>query len=591
MPLIEDNTVPGLAFKKSWLTPLYRWLIKPSESITDLENHHRARMLAVFQLIIIPALLLMLLQTEQMIALSIYLQFGMLLITAAYFLNRRGRYQSAAVLTIVVLTINPFVCIITGAYIQLGTLDEALMWVVATLIASFLLLPLRDVVFTIALNVVLTLLVPFFVPEFSVIDGAFGVGFVLIVAGIHLVSAFGRDHDFRRVKRQTADLAQNEARYRSLFEASLEGVVVHHDGILLDANPAAEKIFGLPLAEAKGHSIFDFVVPEDREAAQNKYFSQPDELFVARCRRRDGSLIWIEVRGKPFAYEGAQANLLAVRDITQLKQAEAQQMELTVEREKVRILRQFINSASHDFRTPLSTIKTSAYLAERSTGDPERQRRHLQVLNKQTDHLRQLIDDLLSISRLDRADTSEYQFHWVEINDLVDQSIQEAGPTAAAKQLILRFNAGSDLPRILLDGSEFKRMLMHLLRNAITYTPEQGLIELTTRADRAHVILEIRDTGIGIGALDLPHIFERFYRADRARSTETGGNGLGLSIAKRIIEAHGGSIEVESEVEKGSVFRVLMPYASQDLAQSAPEAHETSSAAQPVSDLADPAAY
>lgn len=584
MPLIEDNTVPGSALEKPWFTPLYRWLIRPSDSITDLERRNRARLLAIFQLIIIPALLLMLLQTGFSIELNLYLLFGVIVITGAYFLNRRGRYEAAAALTIGVITINPFVYIITDSYSRLGTLDEVLMWVVATLISSFLLLPLREVVYTIAFNVALTLLVPFFMPEFSVIDGGFGVGFVLVVAGISLFSAYSREHDFKLLRHQTAELAQNEARYRSLFEASLEGVVVHHDGILLDANPAAERIFGLPLAEAKGHSVFDFVVPEDRESAQNKYFTEPDELFVARCRRRDGSLIWIEVRGKPFDYEGAQANLLAVRDITQLKQAEAQHMELTVEREKVRILRQFINSASHDFRTPLSTIKTSLYLAERSTGDPERQRRHLQVLNNQTDHLHQLIDDLLSMSRLDRADTSEYHFHWVEINDLVDQSVEEARPTAAAKQLILRFNAGSDLPRILLDGSEFKRMLTHLLRNAITYTPEQGLIELTTRADRAHVILEICDTGIGIGALDLPHIFERFYRADRARSTETGGNGLGLSIAKRIIEAHGGSIEVESEVEKGSVFRVLMPCDIQNMAPGALEALDTPSAAHHVTD-------
>jgi PAS domain S-box-containing protein len=535
-------------------------LIKPSESIADLETRNRSRLLAVFQLLAGPAMLGMLLYAGSSVAFSTYLLVGTLTIAGAYFLNRRGSYTMAVVLTIIIISLNPFVTIVTGVYAEYGMLDEALMWIAATIIAASLLLSLREIVFIIVINVVLTLLVALFANDFGMQDGMFGLIFVMIMAGIHLFSAFGRAHDFALLKGKTAEIAQNEARYRSLFEATFEGIIVHVDGILLDANPTAEKIFGWPLAEAKGRNVFDFVVPEDREAAQQKYMTEEGAPLIARCMRRDGSLIWVEVRGKLFNYEGAQTKLLAVRDITELKQAESHRIELTVEREKVKILRQFIDNASHDFRTPLSTIKTSLYLVERTGDDPKRQHQHLQVVNAQADHLGRLIDDLLSMSRLDRADTSEYRFNWIDLNSLVDSVIETLRPMAEGKKQSLRFEAGADLPQILVDSKEFSRMLSHLLRNAIAYTPEEGVVLLKTRADDHYVILETRDTGIGIGAIDLPHIFERFYRADSARSTETGGNGLGLSIAHRIVEAHGGRIEVESEVGMGSVFRVLMPF-------------------------------
>jgi signal transduction histidine kinase len=251
--------------------------------------------------------------------------------------------------------------------------------------------------------------------------------------------------------------------------------------------------------------------------------------------------------------------VVSIRDITERKQSEAQLFDLAIEREKVMVLQRFIGDMSHDLRTPLSVIKTSIYLLERLAHDPVKFKQNLDMLQTQTDHLQHILDDLLSMSRLDKADTSDYRFRWLDVNAPIKESVDEQQTLALRKQVRLTFQATENLPTALIDYNEFKKMLKHLILNGLNYTPEGGSVTIKSRADDQNVIVEVCDTGEGITALDLPHIFDRFYRADRARGGESGGAGLGLTIARKIIEAHGGTIEAESKLGQGSMFRVSIP--------------------------------
>lgn len=243
------------------------------------------------------------------------------------------------------------------------------------------------------------------------------------------------------------------------------------------------------------------------------------------------------------------------RDITNQKQTEQQRLELALQKERLELLTEFIGNMSHDLKTPLSVIKTTLYLMER-LDDPVRQEAKLQVIKEQTLRLEKLIQDVITMSRLEHG--AKPIFEPVDFNALILDVESKLRATAERKHLDILFNLDEHLPLLPADENELWRLMANLYENALHYTPEHGTITLTTYMVDKQVVAEVQDTGIGIGADDMPHIFDRFYRADPARSLERGGTGLGLAIVKRIVELHGGEIIVQSDEGKGSLFRVLL---------------------------------
>lgn len=256
----------------------------------------------------------------------------------------------------------------------------------------------------------------------------------------------------------------------------------------------------------------------------------------------------------------AQGNITGLvgfaRDITELKRAEKQTLELAVERERVKVLRQFITNVSHDLRTPLTIINSGLYLLDHLT-DPEMQKDKIKSIKRQTVLLTHFIEEILTSSRLENAASVPQDL--INLNQVVLRVTEYLCTEAEKKGLTIEKSLQPNLPNILGEEVELVRMLNNLVHNAIRYTPEHGLIALRSYADADKVVLEISDTGIGISESDLPRIFEHFFRVDTARSMDQSGTGLGLSIAKRIVEIHNGTIEVESVVEKGTTFRVSFP--------------------------------
>jgi PAS domain S-box-containing protein len=283
-------------------------------------------------------------------------------------------------------------------------------------------------------------------------------------------------------------------------------------------------------------------------------FAQADPRYTATAGKRVINVSFFPI----FDRDGAIRRIVALnQDLTERKRAEAQQIELAAERARMKVVERFAHDASHDLRTPLSIMQTSAYLLSK-TNEPEKRQRHLDNLEAQIAHITRVLEDFLDLSRLDQI-TTALHLEPCNLNLLLYGLRDEQQPLAAQKRHDIRLNLADHLPPVNGDETELWRAFRHLLINALNYTPDGGHISIVTCQQDSSAVVEVRDNGIGMSASQLPYIFERFYRADEARGTNTGGAGLGLTIAKKIIEAHKGKIEVESAPGEGSVFRVYLP--------------------------------
>jgi signal transduction histidine kinase len=245
-------------------------------------------------------------------------------------------------------------------------------------------------------------------------------------------------------------------------------------------------------------------------------------------------------------------------DISERKRAEQQELDLALERERILMLRRFMGDVSHDFKTPLSSIKLSAYMLGKVEDDVD-QARHLQVIEMQTIRLEKLMADLFTMSRLDMSETQEFSFGRVDINNLLSNVVIAHEPVIQQRQHTLIFEPDQQLQPVWADRFQLDRVFTNLLINAAHYTPNGGQINVRTHQRASEAIVEFEDNGVGIAPEAQSLVFTRFYRADPARNPNLGGTGVGLAIARKIIDTHGGRIEVESTPGQGSKFTVILP--------------------------------
>lgn len=222
--------------------------------------------------------------------------------------------------------------------------------------------------------------------------------------------------------------------------------------------------------------------------------------------------------------------------------------------------REFVADASHELRTPLSVLLSSIDAME-MTIEPTKEEafvgKLLSNMRQEVKRMTNLVSDLLTLARSD-SNTIESKTESFDFRPQADKALESVRPLAASKQISLSLHA----PATLVangDPERLSQLLYILLDNAIKYTPNGGQVQLFLSAEGQQLSIKVQDTGIGIKPEDYNHIFERFYRADKSRSRQMGGHGLGLSIAKWIVETHGGNIQLESEVGKGSTFVIRIP--------------------------------
>jgi PAS domain S-box-containing protein len=332
-------------------------------------------------------------------------------------------------------------------------------------------------------------------------------------------------------------------------------------GHYIYSNPPALEIGGVTLQQVVGRLPGELGVPPDI----TERMAHDRQKVLATGDSVSGTSPMPTIHGmRDFEYtyipvRDAAGKIIYIvstsHDITERKRAEEERLQLALERERVRTLQHLISDISHDLRTPLASINTSVYLLQKVASMPERRDHYLMMLQTQVLNLVKILDDMSATARLER-ETSETNMESCDLNDLVAMLVSEQQHFALQKGQKLEFTSDRERLTILADGVKMRRAITNLLTNAVKYTPQDGHITVRITHQGEQAVLEVQDSGIGIGPEELPHIFERYYRAANAQES---GTGLGLAITKRIIEAHGGKIEVESEVGKGSCFRVLLP--------------------------------
>jgi len=228
-----------------------------------------------------------------------------------------------------------------------------------------------------------------------------------------------------------------------------------------------------------------------------------------------------------------------------------------------RRITQFTADASHELRTPVALMRTRAEITLRRSRSEEEYRETLRRILEDLQRTSSLIENLMLLARADSG-TAALERARIDMMESVNEACLEGRALAESKQISLEAALPESPVWVYGDANSLRRLFLILLDNAVKYTPPQGRITLTLRSDDGCAWVEVRDTGIGIAAQDLPHIFERFFRADPARSRQTGGTGLGLSIGKWIAEAHGGTISASSRPGGGSAFEVRLPLAQED---------------------------
>jgi len=361
-------------------------------------------------------------------------------------------------------------------------------------------------------------------------------------------------------------LRESKEQYQNVID-SVREVIFQTDarGCWSFLNPAWIEITGFSITESLGQPTLDIVHPDDRPLTAGQYRllvkgETPFSRYETRILTKDGGTRWVEVHARPTAYVQGQMLGLSgtLTDITERKRSEQQAAELLAQSRTVDALRRFLNNVSHDLRTPLSVMNTSLYLLRRKFADPDTAVRHLNVLEEQVSHLTRIVEDLVEMSRLEDR-VVEFEFIPVHLGNLVRDVMISYETIAQNKRLTIRRECDPGLPRIRADQVWLGRLVHNLLTNAVQYTPNGGTIHLRTSSNGDGVLLEVQDTGIGISPEDLPFIFDRFYRADAARPSTKGGAGLGLAIVRKVVDAHGGRVEVESVVGEGSTFRVWFP--------------------------------
>jgi len=356
----------------------------------------------------------------------------------------------------------------------------------------------------------------------------------------------------RRVSERTADLDYERRQMRAIIDAMTEGVAYteYHANTYQTryVNQALTQMTGYTSKDWNTHSLhlfrtkgmtdkqFALLEHEVADALRSTGYWRQD----LRVMRKDGT----EFDAVTITTRVDNANREIVGLVTVIRDVSR---EKALEQQKER----FVAYASHELRTPITNLKTRLYLMQRQ---PERLDEHVQVLEYVTDRMKRLVEDLLDISRFERG-VIKLNYEDIPLQQLIRTIVAVQLPEAERKQLSLTCDLPKREVRIHADSERLAQVITNLLSNAINYTPNDGKVIVHLRVKNNRAVVEVEDTGVGISADHLPHIFQPFYRV----VSQVEGSGLGLSITQEIIELHGGEIEVASQPGVGSTFRFCLP--------------------------------
>jgi PAS domain S-box-containing protein len=387
-----------------------------------------------------------------------------------------------------------------------------------------------------------------------------------------ITGIIGISRDIMHRKQMEQQLHESEQHNRALVENMTEGLLLHAgDGRIITCNQNAEQILGLTRAEMMGLTSIDprwRAVHEDgspfpghvHPAVIALQTGQPQRNVVMGVHKPDGSQVWILVNAQPVFGDdsGRPTRVVATfMDITERKQAENQSLELAAHQQRMRALRQFVTSVSHDLRTPLTVINNSVYLLGR-IDDPEQRKKRLSLIEDQVQRISRILDTFSQLIVL-ADDHVPLQPVEIDLNPIIEEVISQYRQRAASKEQELVFIPFKEGCTVMGEADKLWHVVTHLVENALNYTPPQGKVTVSTTVEDGQAVIMVRDTGIGISDQDRPRIFQELYRANDSRPLDSGGAGMGLAIVQQYVQAHNGSVSVDSVQGSGSAFRVALP--------------------------------
>jgi two-component system phosphate regulon sensor histidine kinase PhoR len=357
------------------------------------------------------------------------------------------------------------------------------------------------------------------------------------------------------VQTSNAKLNQDRQQLLVVLGAMAEGVIaVDPRRRLLFANASANRLFGLDATSVgrlvpeliRSPQVQDAVDATLRLAIPAAY--EGEIVLPGRDSSQRAHNRYLSVRGNPLPGRPSAGAVLVFHDVTELRRLE-------------RMRQDFVANASHELKTPLSSIKAyTETLMDWALYDETVNARFLKRIEEQVERLNQLILDLLSLARIESGQEM-FEHGPLHLVPVLESCVEAHRSRAESANLNFIFDPGGldDETMVVADEEAIRQIVDNLVDNAIKYTPEGGSVIVTCHSDQNSASIEVADTGIGIPRDDLPRVFERFYRVDKARSRELGGTGLGLSIVKHLMQSIGGQIDVNSRVGSGSSFTVHIP--------------------------------
>ncbi|OIN96447.1 MAG: PAS domain-containing sensor histidine kinase [Deltaproteobacteria bacterium CG1_02_45_11] len=356
-----------------------------------------------------------------------------------------------------------------------------------------------------------------------------------------------------RMAAQLDERIKTAIRQRNEFEAVLssmvEGVIaLDREERILNINQAAAKMFGLDSCKLQGRSIQETVRNAELQRFVQKALASAepteDDIFVYHTEER---ILHIHSAHLVDAKADHIGILVVLIDVTRLKRLE-------------NMRRDFVANVSHEIKTPLTAIKGFVETLQNGAFEkPEESQRFLGIIEKHVNRLNSIIDDLLSLSRLEQeGESKEIKLEKGSIKEVIQTAVLLCQAKAGAKNIRVNLLCEEEIIGAI-EPTLLEHAVVNLLDNAIQYSKKESEIQIAAVQTDSEINISIKDHGVGIAREHRPRIFERFYRADKARSRELGGTGLGLAIVKHIVQAHGGQVAVESVPGQGSTFTIHLP--------------------------------
>lgn len=412
-------------------------------------------------------------------------------------------------------------------------------------------------------------------PIWLLLMGLIAASMLLIVV-IALIGSYQRRREDVVTRRAFESLQHAERNLRGILESLPDPtILVNQEGRITLASPQTERVFGYAPDELIGQPV-EILMPERYRSVHGQhmrgFFEAPRMRPMGTglelsAQRKDGREFPIEVSLSPLESENQQAVLAVIRDITERKQAEEAIAQRSIELEKAnealrtadRYKDEFLSVISHELRTPLNFITGFTSILEDEVAGPinETQRKYLGKIMNGADRMLELVNNLLDMSRI-QAGKLHIEPLQTAYRPILEDALAPLRPLSAQKQLSLTLEAPADL-EAEVDPRRIVQVLTNLVDNAIKFTPTGGEIRIRVRGEGDGILTEVSDTGPGISEEGIEKLFKPFSQVDMSSTRRVGGTGLGLTISKALVEAHGGQIGVRSRLGAGSTFWFWLP--------------------------------